>query len=87
MIVSGNGQLRSQLFFIEGFSLFEKERVGSQKGRRCDTQQGGGCRNDENIATSVVYFVEGRQPLGNEILMRGKGIVWQGFPVGKKMAA
>ncbi len=63
MVVTGDRQLGFQFVFIQRFILFEKECVCCQEGRGCDAQQGGRGGYEQDVAASVVDFVQGGKTL------------------------
>jgi hypothetical protein len=85
--VAGERKLGLQLSFVEGFALLEEEGVGRQKGGRRHAQQSGGGRHDQHVGLAAADFVQRGQTLRHQVLVRGKRIVGQGFPVRQLMAA
>ncbi|MOA45906.1 hypothetical protein D3C78_1683530 [compost metagenome] len=45
--------------------------------------QGGGDGHDQNAVLQLGELVKGGDPLGNDVLVRRKYVVRQGFPVGE----
>ena len=69
----------------------ELEGVASEKSRRRQPVQRRGGGNDDNIGASVLVALldspQRGQTLADQVLMRRKGVVRQGLPVGEKRTA
>ena len=85
--VVGQGQLGAQAFLVQGVALAEMEGVGRQEGRRGQADQGGGDRHHQDVHGALAQGVQGAQAFGNQVLVRGKAVVGQGFPVGQEAHA
>ena len=83
MLVTRQRELRAQAFGVEFFALGKKERERGEIRRRRHPIERGGRRNQEHVALAARHVIERGEALGHQILMGGKLIVGQRFPVRK----
>lgn len=83
MVVVRQRQLRAQRRFVQLVALPEREGVGGQEGRRRQAVQRRRDGHGQDIDRLGHERVQGVQALGDQVLVRRKGVVGQGFPVGK----
>ena len=79
--VTGQCQLGAELFRIKPLVLLEEEGIGGQPVRRGEAINGSRGRNQQEVALAAGDAVERRQPFGNEVVVRRKAVIGQGFPV------
>ena len=79
--IAGQGQLAAQGIQIELGALLQEKSVRRQKFARRQAVKRGGGGNDGDIAGILRNLVERRQPLRNQVLVRGELVIGQGFPV------
>ena len=84
MAVARHGQLLFQLGVIQPLLDFEMEGVCRQKRRWRQTVQSGGGRHQHHIRQALRDTPQGGQTLADQILVRRKTIVGQGFPIGEQ---
>ena len=85
--IAGQRQLRFEARLVQRLALLEEKGIGGQERRRRHPQQRGGGGHDQHVALTVLDFIQRRQPLRHQVLMRRKGVVRQGFPVRQDVAA
>ncbi len=75
------GEARAQLLQIEALAAFHHQAVFVEidPGRRAQHQGGDG--HDQHAAAHLRQLVEGFEPLGDDVLMGGEGVVGQGLPI------
>ena len=79
--VASLGQASPQLLQVEALARFDQQAVFVEVdlGRRAQHQGGDG--HDQHTVAHLRQLVEGLEPLGDDVLMGGEGVVGQGFPV------
>ncbi len=87
MAIARQRQLLAQGWYIQLLAAFQEKGISRQIGHRRQRIQGGGDGRNQHIASPAAQMVQGRQALGNQILMRGKMVIRQGFPVRQQMHA
>ena len=75
------GQACAQLLQVEALAALHHQAVLVEidPGRRAQHQGGDG--HDQHAAAHLRQLVEGLEPLGDDVLMGGEGVVGQGFPI------
>ena len=82
--VAGGRELGAQAHRVEAGALLDEERVaGEVRGRR-DALQGGGRRDERDVAVAGRDPVERREPLRHEVVVRREAVVRQRLPVGQQ---
>ena len=81
MLIAGGGELAAQCGFIQTLGFCEGESVAGDKGGRRQAMQGGRGCDDQQVDPALLQFEERRQSFRDQILVRRKGVVGQGFPV------
>ncbi len=87
MAVSRQCQLGLEPGFLELLLDPEMEGVAGQEGGRRDTVERGGGRNEHHVRLALRNTPESGQALTDEVLVRRKRVVGQGFPVREQGAA
>ena len=85
--VAGECHLRLELVDVEFLALLEEEGVGGQVARRCQAVERGGGGHQHDVGLAAADRVERGQTLGDQVLVRRKAVVGQGFPVGQQVRA
>ena len=90
MLVASQCQLGLQLGLIQPLADLELKGVGSEKRRRRQPVEGCGGRYQHHIGLACTAVAvdppQGGQPFADQVLVRGKGVVGQRFPIGKQGA-
>ena len=91
MAVARQCELGLELGFVQLLFDLELEGVARQKTGWCQAIQRGGCRDDHHVGACFLVTLtdapQRGQALADQVLMRRKRVVGQGFPVREQGAA
>ena len=81
MCIVGERQLLTESVFVELILLFKGKRIGCEKAWGGEAIQCRGDGNGQDIDFAEHQGVQRAQALRNQILVRGKAVIRQCFPV------
>ena len=84
MVIACIDQLRFELLIVERFAHFEPKGAPLYESQRRQFLHGGGHRQQHHVDLLVFQLPQHRQTLRHQILVRGKTLIRQGFPIGEK---
>jgi hypothetical protein len=85
--ISRERQLGAQSCLVELLARLEEKGIGREEGRRRHAQQRGGGGHQQHIALASADFMQSGESLRHQVMVRGKGVVGQRFPIRQEMAA
>ncbi len=81
--VAGAFQAQAHPLDVEFLADVEDQAAAEQEAGRRQAVQGGGDRHHQHAVLELRQLVEGGDALGNDVLVRRKDVVGQGFPIGE----